>query len=216
MKSIIELLKALTWQKTVQAVILILILGITYGFWENRITVYNSWKIGARVESDSPVTMNLSPSTILLLDDTVNRMRDIIGGIQVVNVNFKKNSRSAAYFAISDNALREAYFNFESKRTAPTQLFTTNEVINQKLINLINGEFVCNDFKDTHAMKTMPGAANSIYMVCALSIPPYYGRFSGYINIYLTKKPTEDDLATIRQVSRDISFHIYETDIDKH
>ncbi len=61
----------------------------------------------------------------------------------------------------------------------------------------------------------MPRSHEVVATVCSISIPPFYGRFSGYLNIYLTKKPSPDELTLIRQVARDLSLRIYENDVDK-
>lgn len=215
LKGIIALLKVLTWMKIVQATVLIIILGSTYGFWENRVTIYNSLRVGARVEVEQPLVLLLSTGTINMLDNTTTKMKDLIGGIQVVNVNFKKNTRSTSYLVSSDADLKKSYENFVAKKISDTPLFTDLETNNQRIIDLINGEFVCYDFKNTPAIRIFPEASNSISTVCSISIPPYYGRFSGYMNIYLTRKPTIDDNGIIRQIARDLSLHIYEYDVDK-
>lgn len=214
-ESVASLLKILTWQKIIQATVAIFIFGAAYGFWENRTVIYNSLKVGAKVETEESLILNLSQPTIVMLEETAARLRLTIGGIAVTNVNFKKNTRSTAYFAIVDPALKTAYSIFQSNKISDTVLFNDNEINNQRIINLINGEFICNDFKDTIAAKSMPMAIPAISTVCSISIPPYYGRFSGYMSIFLIKKPTVEELTLIRQVSRDISLRIYESDVDK-
>lgn len=198
-----------------QLFVFLLILGLSWGFWENRTTIYNSLRVSVRVETQEALLLNLSPGTLFILDDTTSKMKNLIGGIQVVNVDFKKNNRSTSYFAFSDINLKTSFANFQASKIAETPLFTDNELNNQRIIDLINGEFICNDFKETQSFKSYPRAGDTIATVCAISIPPYYGRFSGYMNLYLIKKPTTDELTVIRQLSRDISLKIYETDVDK-
>jgi hypothetical protein len=212
--SITGLLKALSWNKILQVFALILVLAFAWGSWENRATIYNSLRVTVRVESQSPLVLNLSNGSIFAIDDTANKMKYLIGGIQVVNVDFKKNTRSTAYFGFSDINLKTSFANFQASRISEIPLFTDNETSNQRIIDLINGEFICNDFKDTQDVKLFPHAGDSISTVCAISIPPYYGRFSGYMNLYLLKKPTVDEISIIRQISRDISLKIYEKDVD--
>lgn len=213
--SVKSLLSALSWNKIMQLFVFLVILGLAWGFWENRTTIYNSLRVTVRVETQDALIINLSSGTLFVLDDTVSKMKNLIGGIQVVNVDFKKNNRSTAYFAFSDINLKTSFANFQASKISETPLFTDSEINNQRIIDLINGEFICNDFKDTQSFKAFPRAGDSISTVCAISIPPYYGRFSGYMNLYLTKKPTPDEIAVIRQLSRDISLRIYETDVDK-
>lgn len=213
--SVAGFLKELSWNKIIQTTVLLLILGIAWGFWENRTTIYNSLKVTVRMESQDPLILNLSAGTLFSLDDTTTKMKNLIGGIQVVNVDFKKNNRSTAYFSFSDINLKTSYANFQASKISETPLFTDNEINNQRIIDLINGEFICNDFKDTYTIKAFPRAGDTITTICSISIPPYYGRFSGYMNLYLVKKPTSDEISVIRQISRDISLKIYETDVDK-
>lgn len=213
--SVKSLLATLSWNKLIQLFVFLVIIGLAWGFWENRTTIYNSLKVTVRVETNNPLILSLSSGTLFSLDDTVVKMKGLIGGLQVVNVDFKKNNRSTAYFAFSDINLKTSYANFQASKIAETPLFTDNEVNNQRIIDLINGEFICVDFKDTQAIKAFPRAGDSIPTVCSISIPPYYGRFSGYMNLYLIKKPTPDEISLIRQLSRDISLRIYETDVDK-
>jgi hypothetical protein len=213
-KNVTSLLKILSWQKILQAVALILIVGLAYSFWENRITVYNSLKVGARVEVEQPLVITLSPGTTRMLEESTQKMNNIVA-VQVINVNFKKNSRNTAYFASGNPAVKAEFDEFQNRKITDTTLFNSSEINNQKIINLINGEFVCNDFKDTVGAKLMPKAQDSVATVCSISIPPFYGRFSGYLNIYLSKKPTLEEISMIKQVARDLSLRIYETDVDK-
>jgi hypothetical protein len=213
-KNVTSLLKILSWQKILQAVALILIVGLAYSFWENRITVYNSLKVGARVEVEQPLVITLSPGTTRMLEESTQKMSNIVA-VQVINVNFKKNSRNTAYFASGNPAVKAEFDEFQNRKITDTTLFNSSEINNQKIINLINGEFVCNDFKDTVGAKLMPKAQDSVATVCSISIPPFYGRFSGYLNIYLSKKPTLEEISMIKQVARDLSLRIYETDVDK-
>jgi hypothetical protein len=211
---ITNLFKVLGWAKLVQFTVLILIIGTTYALWENRSVVYNSIRVGARVETSESLIINLSDRSRILVDTASSRARYLIAGIQVVNVDFKKNSRSTAYISINDQSLKNAFNRFEENYFGPVPLFSEKESNNQKLINLINGEFVCEDFVGTYASTSLLGVS-TVPTLCSISIPPYYGRFSGYMNIYLLKVPTVDEVILVRQIARDLSLKIYEIDVDK-
>ncbi len=128
-KNITSLLKILTWQKILQAIVLILIIGLAYSFWENRVTVYNSLKVGARVEIEQPLVIVLSPGTTRMLEDSTIKMGGLIIGIQVMNVNFKKNTRNTAYFASSDAILKADNENFQKNKITDTTLFNSSLIL---------------------------------------------------------------------------------------
>ena len=210
-----DFVKSLSWQKILQLFLLLIMLVSSVVFWENRITIYNSVKVGSRVETDEPLIIVLSDSTKAYVESAVGRSKDLVAGIQVVSVNFKKNSRAQTYFFGNDAVLKKDIDTYMANKIADNPMFTDSESNNQRVVNLINGDFVCYDFKDTPGAKLYPDAAKDVTTVCSISIPPYYGRFSGYLNMYLLRKPNLDDLILIKQLERDIALRIYETDIDK-
>ena len=208
-------LKILSWRKIVQLIVLILVLGVTYGLWENRVVVYNSLKVGARYESAQLLTIDLSTSSKAIIDATVLKGANNIVGIQIVGVDFKKNSRMAIYSSFNNSELRKLFDNFQRDRLGPSSLFTENEANNQRTIDLINGEFTCSEYSATMIGHLLPTATRGIKTVCSVSIPPYYGKFSGYLNVLLSAKPDTGDLNLIRYLSRGIANKIYDTDIDR-
>lgn len=214
-EALTSFLKILSWRKIIQSVIALLILGVAYGFWENRVTIYNSINVTAQVTTEEPLVIVLSSTTQQMLETTVNKGKGSIAGIQIVSVDFKKNSRVTSYFSISDETLKREFTKFLENRVSATPLFTGNEKNNQRMIDLINGEFSCSPFKDTIAQSLMPRVGDTISSICSISIPPYYGRFSGYMNVYLYKEPSVADMSFTRQLIRDLSLKVYETDIDK-
>lgn len=213
--TITRFLKALSWNKLLQVATLVLLFVVSFGFWENRAIIYNSVRVGARVETSNPLVLELSNDTKSHLDSSVLKVKSLVAGVQILNVDFKKNSTSTAYFAFSSEDMKRAYTTFEGSKLADNPLFSGNEIENQKIINLINGEFVCTEFKENTTGLLFPTLTDKIETVCAISIPPYYGRFSGFMNIYLYTHPSTEEVALIRQVSRDISLKIYEVDVDK-
>jgi hypothetical protein len=211
-----DFVKSLSWQKIIQIFILLSLMASAVIFWENRVTIYNSIKVGSRVETDNPLMIMLSDSTRAYVESTVGKSKDLIAGFQVISVNFKKNSRVQTYFYGNDPILKKDVDVYVEHKIADNTMFTDSEINNQRLVNLINGDFVCYDFKDTPGVKFYLNSVKVVTTVCSISIPPYYGRFSGYLNMYLLRKPNADDLTLIKQLERDISLKIYETDIDKN
>jgi len=213
-ESIINILKLLSWGKIAQLVSVLVIVVVSLMFWENRVVVYNSLRVTAKVEVDSPLVLELSNDTRQYIDTAVNKST-LISGIQIVSVDFKKNSRMTSYFSTDSDDLLESYNTFLKNKISPTPLFTSNESQNQRVIELINGEFSCKDVKETIAASLLQDLDKSTKVICSISVPPYYGRFSGYLNMYLSRVPSSVEIVTMKQISRDVSLRIYEIDIDK-
>jgi hypothetical protein len=166
------------------------------------------------METSTPLIIRVSTKTKEFIDSSVNVANGSVSGIQIVNVDFRKNTRSTAYFHYVSKVLKEDSERYISNKLVDTPLFNDSEINNQRLINLINGEFVCTDFDNTMAATIFPNASRDVEIVCSVSIPPYYGRFSGYMNVYLSRQPTPTDLIYIKQLSRDISLRVFEIDIN--
>jgi hypothetical protein len=97
-------------------------------------------------------------------------------------------------------------------------LFNSDPINNVRMSKLINGEFICDPFKDTIAYKLAPATnksvvTNIVSTVCANGIPPTYGRFTGIVSVYLKTVPTQEENDRIRTLSRDLSLGIYERDL---
>jgi hypothetical protein len=212
-KPVTGVLKTLTWIKISQLVILMFAIMAFWLFWVFRADVYTSMKMGALNTVTLVTSIDVSPKSRSAIVDIINKNPTLIAGIQVVNVDFKRNVRSSSYFAFSDVNLQISVQDYLNTSVAETPLFTDVEPNNRQIIDLVNGEFICNDFKDTIAGKIYYNGSTSVSTVCSISIPPHYGKFSGYLNIYLKRKPDEIDRDTIRQMAREISESIYTNDI---
>lgn len=215
LENLTNLVKILSWTKIAQFALFLGIVGLAYGFWENRVTVYNTVKVGARVESDGPLIITLGADTQAYIDSVILKSKDTVLGIQILSVNFKKNSRSTSYFSTLDASLKTTYSKFLDTQVSPLPLFSDIETSNQRVINLINGEFICKDVNSMYIDSQPVRDNKSVKSICSISIPPYYGRFSGYMNILLPVNVSEVNTVFMRQLARDISNRIYESDIDK-
>lgn len=143
------------------------------------------------------------------INDVVKRNNQVLG-IQVVTVNFQKNIRIETYVSIGNAGLQAVYDHFLNNRVVETALFDENKVTNNRLIRLINGEFVCVPYKDSAAGKYAPAGENFASTVCAIGIPPSYGEFSGIVTLYLKDKPNKELTEQLFLVSRSISLRIYD------
>lgn len=143
------------------------------------------------------------------IDDIVKK-NDHIVAIQIVTINFQKNIRTETYVSIDSVVLQEIYNHYVNNKVIETPLFDENKVNNTRIVQLINGEFVCIPYKDTIAYKYAPDGENVVSTVCAIGIPPTYGEFTGIFTIYLKDKPTKDLTEQLFLLSREISTKIYD------
>ena len=210
-----RLLRILSWKKIIQITVFVAVIVIAYGLWDNRLIIYNNLRIGIAVEVDYPVVFSLSSKTSTMIDNANYKTRYLIGGIHVVSVNFRKNTRSTVYFSATNEILKEAFISSLAIKISDSPLFTDNEFNNQNIVNLINNEFDCNEMKDVNINKALAKSVSATPYVCSISVPPYYGRFTGFMTIYLVKKPTSEDIAIVKQIARDLSLLIFEQDINK-
>lgn len=208
-----RLLKVLTWRKIVQLVTLLGIVGITYAVWDSRAKIYTSSGTKSNTAISQLSNFRLSKSSIDFLDISISK-NNIIIGIQIYNVNFKKNTRSIAFLSTTDLKLRSSYNAYENNKIIDMPIFTDTQAHNQQIINLINGEFSCATLVDTSAFDYYGDIRVSMPYVCYISIPEYYGRFAGYMEVYLRRSPSADDIESIHQMAREISLKIFQNDIE--
>lgn len=208
-----DLLKALTWKKIAQVIVLFLVIGFFWFAWMFRTNMYSSLKMGSLNDVDQTIVIELTKETKARLNDTVTRLPNLVAGVQIINVNFKKNSRSTSYSFVTEPVLKVSMYEYEQSLVTATPLFNTNEINNKRIVDLVNGEFICTPFKETLGAKIYPKAINTVTTICSVSIPPHYGKFSGYMNIYLKRVPDLTEIDMIRQLSFELAGTIYVTDI---
>lgn len=206
-------LKALTWEKLAQIAVLLFMLFVFYIGYQFRESAYASIKMGALTETDYVIVIELTSETKIKITETVSKFPTMIAGIQVVNINFKKNTRTASYSFISEPLLKQAIDDFQNSSIADTPIFNDNQTNNRRVVSLINGKFICTPYSDTVAVKTYAKASSVVTHICSVSIPPHYGKFSGYLNIYIKHKPDGIEIEMLRQLATELSNQIYINDI---
>lgn len=156
----------------------------------------------------------ISKSTKEKIDNTVDR-KEIIVGIQIVGVDYRRNIREEEYVSIGDSVVNGIYLAYKNNRIAETPLFTKEKIINDRIIRLLSGEFICVPFVDSLAYRYAPAAATVIDHICALGIPPRsYGDLKGMITIYMNKTPTLEEKSDMFNIARDLSNMISEENIE--
>jgi hypothetical protein len=160
----------------------------------------------------TPLNHHLSKHVTDQIDSAVGRS-ELIVGIQITFVDFQRNVRVVAYSNIDNPQLKELYNKFSINSISDVPLFNEDEKNNRRLVELINGEFVCYPFKDTLAGKLVPEAERHISVLCANGIPPRYSKFTGIVSIYLSREPTIEELDQVRTLSKMLGTEVYDHDL---
>jgi hypothetical protein len=207
--SIQKFLDILTWTKIAQLVVFLLIVALAWATYESRNSIYNYITRSKISNNSHPVKLSRSSTEEII--KSVGKSQLIVG-IQVFVVDFQRNAREVIFTTSDVPELKLIYENFEKSNIFEFPLFNADIANNKRLVSLINGEFACNPFKETIGYKILPEASKHIEYVCAVGIPPFYGKFSGIVSIYLNRQPTVEEVDQIRNLSKNISSLIYEKD----
>ncbi len=150
----------------------------------------------------------LKQETRNYIDHSIEGFPNIVG-IQVVEVNLRENSRHIVYTKIMREPVRELYETFvQGGISAKVPFFTRDQAGNQRLVKILNHEYICTPYIDTISYKYLPETANYISSVCAISVPPNFGIFKGIVAIYLEKEPTQSEIDYYRVLAKEISVRV--------
>lgn len=133
----------------------------------------------------------------------------IITAVSVLNVDLKLNQRSVI-FEYSDSAvITGGWERFYHEHGFTQPIFTTSDKNNSQMVAVINGEFTCVRYDDSVNAALVPETHGVEPMICRISLPPYYGEFSGYLVIGLSKTPTPAERDEIMIAAKALSNEIF-------
>lgn len=203
-------LRILSWQKIAQIAVFLFVVMLAWGIYENRESIYQ-FAGQQKLPLNTSVT-KLSKQSTDMIGSAVLRS-DIIIGIQILIVDFPRNTQHIIYNNIDNLTFREVYDKYNAGAISEIPLFNDDIVNNRRLIELINGQFVCSPFQTTITGKLFPMANSVVSSVCSNAIPPRYGNFTGTVNVYLGRQPTPEEFDQIRTLTRYIGSQIYDNDL---
>lgn len=139
----------------------------------------------------------------------------LIKSINVLTADIHLNRRTIVYRFSEDPAANEAFDKLIAERGPTQPIFTADEGNNSQMVAVINGEFVCQAYKDTINAKLAPTLAASTPVLCRISLPPYYGDFSGYVAVSLVKAPTPEEEQELEQTIKLLATDMFFRDVVK-
>jgi hypothetical protein len=199
----------LTWRRIGKIAVLALISIILTFMWVARETLIPL--------ANPPTKISLLYVDSKLKNDIQNLVDkdDKIVAVQVVTINFQKNLRLDTFSSMDNPRLQAIYEKVNNNRLVDVPLFNESSKNNNRILNLINGEFVCVPFTDHAAYGYAPEAAQFIGHVCSVGIPPSYGNFTGILNIYLRAEPTKEERQQLFLLARSLSLRIYNDNTER-
>ena len=204
----------------IKAAILAALIPIFITVWINKEPIYHRLVSADNVKI-SRLPLVLSERTKKSVDNFTGKDENIMATL-VVTALFQTNERKVVYFNSDDYMLKKKLEHFFENKTSPTPLFLDailpNSLNNNmRIVSIINGEFICTGIDALPVTLIQDeGLQGKIETICSLSIPPYFGYFTGYLTFYLKRKPSEVEMHQLKSAARLLSSEIYDTEILKN
>ena len=157
------------------------------------------------------VAGKLSNETKKDLEDFV-KSHSLVVGVNFAQANFQENTREYGYNYSKVDDINAAW---KATLGIKSPLFTDNPALNARVVNMINGQIVCSPTKDTTPAVVHPVLIAYSKVTCSIAIPPGYGDFVGWLNIFLSDTPTFRQMESLERVAGELTRGIYERDVAK-
>jgi len=143
---------------------------------------------------------------LVVADDTQKKIQELvtrspdINMIMIIGAEIRVNQRELVYYFSDDVTIDLAMKSYIGTHSTRQPIFSVDERNNAQMVSVINGEFGCYKYEASMSTIIAPAVSLQAPAICRISLPPYYGEFSGYVNITLSKFP---DVALQNQIRID-------------
>lgn len=211
--ALIKLVTFMTWPRFLKTTATLIFAISMWTLFENRQSVYTGL-----IASKGSVTMIEAPvgeATVKAVNEILSKAAGKVVAVQFVSVDFKTNTRATVYFESTNANMNMVMSNFQNRKLTDTAFFNQDTQNNERNTAIINGEFICSKLVDIAVFQRAPQLRDYSDIVCSVSLPPYPGFFSGYVNIYIKGSLVGDELADIRTAARKLAIVAYDLDVRK-
>lgn len=206
--------KQLTFPQIFKVAVVTLLIISGYVIWENRQPLYEGIRANSTVRT--MLHRPVSPNTISTIRALLEKPSSIIA-VELVAVDFNTNTYAPVLFDTTSPQLSSIVSTHELNKISPQPFFVVgNEPNNTRNVGLINGDFLCYTYDELIKFTRFPSITPYANYVCSISVPPYPGYFSGYINVYVTHTPSSIEISDIRSAVRKLSIEIYDNEFGKY
>lgn len=218
-----KILRALTFARMIQVIVLATIFTFLYIAWDARSTIVESIKVVSFGQTNKSVIIG-DEHTVKAIKALVDRA-PLINGLQLVNTDFRSNTRTTAFFYSDRRDLQLYVDTAVYNRVSPTPLFMTTGggatpeqaayalMNNSRIIDIIQAEFICYESSTAILARNAPELIPLSPMLCSISIPPYAGKFAGYLTLFLTREPNVEEKAILRDAARALASDIFDREV---
>lgn len=190
LKKIISLFNALTWGKVGMAVVLIVFGSASTVFVAARQEIGAALLL-SRLDADSAPLILTEPLSV----ESTNAVADFMAAnsgittLRILSVDLPANTRTPIYQEFNSTAARRDAGNVPLSATI-LPFLSVDPVENAQMQSLLDGEFRCDSSADSGEPVPIYFSTNQTGTSCRVPIPPFRGKLSGYITVYLDEKPT--------------------------
>ena len=187
-----SLIDTLTFKRVALIALMTIIGLVIFSLYENRNNIVErvtTTKPPPSVElSNAWVLSNLNKVGLQSLAKTTG-----ITLVLVSEVDLRKNTQKIKYTYLDDTTivlepeLTQAF-------TLPYPLFDLDPKNTAQMVAVLNNEFRCDAFTDTYFFRITPSLGLKLPQVCRMAIPPFAGQFVGFVNIFLNRSMTRQEL----------------------
>jgi hypothetical protein len=207
-----KILRALTIKRTFLAAMLAGTFVLCYIAWDARSVIVDKVVVNV-VSRRSSASITADEITRAESKSLVDRSTLIVG-VQLVNVDFKHNTRKTIYLYSDRIVLQTTIETALAMQMSPSPAFIKEDSENNlRLISLMKADFVCYDSKTTLLARMAPEFPTLAPYMCSISIPPYEGNFSGYLNLLLTRVPDAGEVELLRSSARILAHSIFDREL---
>lgn len=199
--------KVITWLNLKKVFLLALVslcAILLFAGYENRVRIVEEVGGQAKVTAKFKVSADLQDRIKTYVNSS-----SLITTMTVLSADLKINERDIVY-RYSDSAVLNELWEKKFRETGTARpIFTKDTQNNSQMVSVVNGEFSCTPYAETVNAGIVPEAAKLTPVICRVSLPPYYGEFSGYITLSLVKVPTDAERGELQLEAKRIANEIF-------
>lgn len=134
----------------------------------------------------------------------------------VTEVNLMRNTKKVHYTVLAKQFSDEnSTTRINNEVQVVHTIFDYDPKNTAQMVSVLANEFRCDPFQDTIYHKVIPKAGEHIGTICRVAIPPFVGKFIGFLSIGLPHTISKPELDSIRLELSRVAVEIYLRDIEK-